>query len=290
MTKAALFVLYALLVSASVVRAEQPASSSVGELRIVSLAPSLTEIVYALGAQENLVAVTRFCDYPPEAKEHRQVGGYVDLNYEAILSSTPTLVLLLGEHAGAKSRLNALNLQTLSLGNESLEVIFTSIVKVGVAVNRQENASSLVSQLRQRVASVRSHALGLSTHPKVLVTIGGNANRRGLEKVVVAGRGTIFSELIEVAGGINAYTGSLKYPGLSAEGIMSINPDVIIDVIPNTSQKDVPVEEILKMWQSLPYVSAVLNERIHIITEEFAVNPGPRIVNTLELFARLIQQ
>jgi iron complex transport system substrate-binding protein len=288
--------LLALLCFASVAHTAEPhssptASSSVPS-RVVSLAPSLTEVVFALGAEKKLVGVTRYCDYPPEAKELPEVGGLLDPSYEVLVTLKPDLVLLLGDHAGTRDRLRALGIRTISQTNNSTEAIIHSIKNIGEILGREGASRDLVKGLRRRIQAVRTQAAarlsGNQKPPRVLVTIGGHANRTGLDRVLVAGKKSIFSELVEICGGVNAYQGSILFPPFSAEGMAELDPDIILDVIPNTPGYPVEVDEVYRMWQNVPGLRAAKGNRVHVIAEEYAVNPGPRITDTLELFAKHI--
>ncbi len=262
------------------------AGAAAEEQRIASLAPSLTEAVYALGAGERLVGVSRFCDFPEEALKLPKVGGFLDPNYEAIVALQPSLVLLLKEQHGAAERLRALEIRPLLFSNRSIEEILQSISGLGEALRRESEAARLRSELEERIQRVEEQA-EKRERPSVLVTVDGHSSTSGLRSAQVAGTDTIFDELVRRAGGKNAFTSGKRYSSFSAEGIFALSPDIIIDLVPDAGRKGLSEAAVRDAWQEFPLLSRSV-ERIEIVSEEYAVNPGPRIVETLELFARII--
>lgn len=265
----------------------QPFAGAVAEeQRIVSLAPSLTEAVYALGAGERLVGVSRFCDFPEEAGKLPKVGGFLDPNYEAIVALKPTAVLLLKEQQQAADRLKALEIDCLLFSNRSIEEILQSITRLGDALQVEAQAEKLRRELSERVRKVEMRTAKME-RPSVLVTVDGHSSTSGLRSAQVAGTDTIFDELVRRAGGKNAFTSGKRYSSFSAEGIFALSPDIIIDLVPDAGRKGLSEAAVRDAWQQFPLLSRSV-KRIEIVSEEYAVNPGPRIVETLELFARII--
>lgn len=256
--------------------------------RIISLSPNITEILFALGLGEKVVGVTRFCNYPPEAKEKMQVGGYLDPNYEAILSLKPDVVIILPEIEQIKNFLSELGIRYLAVSNQTILDILSSIEYLGKEFNAEQQAEKILENIRSKITQIKYKTKDLS-RPKVMIVIERSMGTGVIEDVYVAGRSTFYDELIEMAGGTNAYQDEkISYPTLSAEGIIHLNPDFIIDLVPQLEQTGLQKSLLIKDWQSLPQINAVKNDRIKIMNQDYAVVPGPRFILFLEDLAQII--
>jgi iron complex transport system substrate-binding protein len=256
--------------------------------RIVSMAPSITEVLFAVGLEDKIVGVTKYCDYPPEARKIERVGGYLDPNYEVILRLKPDIVVLLPEHMSSQASLKELNLPVLQVNHKSLEGIRNSIRSIGAIGGKQEAADSIVQDIQRRINKIRTKTAGLPK-PKVMVCIGRNMGSGSLQDMYIAGQDDFYAPMIEIAGGVNAYReGTVKFPVVTAEGILQMDPDVIIDVIPDMKERGWQEPDIIKEWHKVEHVSAVKNNRIYIFSQDFVAIPGPRFVMILEEMARVI--
>ena len=256
--------------------------------RIVSLSPGITETLFALDLGDRVVGVTRFCRYPPEAQEKADVGGFVDPNYEAIAALRPELVFVLAVHADAVHYLDELNITHVTVRNEKVSDILESILTVGKVCGVESRARKLVDSIKDRM-----HSLSVKTRelpkPKVLLSIGRLAGSGSLNEVYVAGQNTYYDELITCAGGTNAYYGhSIPYPVISAEGLLALNPDIIIDLVPTLDQLELDEKDIREEWGNMAEIDAVKNGRIHVVSNNYAVIPGPRFIMFLEDIAGFI--
>jgi len=254
---------------------------------VISLAPSITETLFALGCADKVVGVTRYCKYPPEAQEKEDIGGYFDPNFEAITALRPDLVILRPEHQKAKDFLDAQGIPTLSVKQDTLEGLLASLDAVGDACGERPAARALKQKLEKRLQAVQALARG-STRPRVLITAGRDAGKGEIGLTYIAGKGNFYSQLVELAGGTNAYEGELPLPSVSREGLMGMNPDVIVEMIGDISNRDLTLQEIVGDWTCLPEIKAVQTGRVHPFVDDFDVIPGPRIVNTLEKLVRLL--
>lgn len=244
-----------------------------GPQRVVSLAPSITETIYAVGGQDRLVGVTAFCDYPAEARSKPKVGDFSNPSVERILSLKPDLVLLASvEQKPLLNRLEAVGLKTFVVQPESLRAIFTSLETIGGLLGKETQARSLADSLRRRaqevvVAAQRDASGG---RPRVFVEI---AER----PLMTVGNATLIGELIRLAGGENIATGLARsYCVINPERVIRENPDVIIVADPPTRRDDV-----LKRsgWER---ISAVRQKRVYDdIDPNLIVRPGPRVVEGL---------
>lgn len=262
---------------------EQPRSE-----RIVSLAPSLTEMVFALDSGSLLVGVTTYCDYPEEAKSITPIGGFIDPNLETIVALQPTLVLALTDHQLVTSRLRTLGISVLEFPQHDIKDILGSIQALGNRLARKSQATQLVTNMRSKIEAIEQAIQG-SARPKVIVSVGGHAGMHSIDSVFIAGTKTFFEDVLTRAGGINAYQGrTADFVKLSAESLLSLNPDVIIDVVPSNTDAERLRAERLRAWSKLSSLNAVKNGSVVVLTEEFVVNPGPRILQSLELFAKAL--
>ncbi len=276
--------------------------------RIISLAPSITETLYRLGLGERVVGVTRYCDYPPEAAEKPAVGGYLDVNYEMVLSLEPDLVILISEHRDARERLGELGLETLSVDHSRVQGILDSITAVADRCGVADRGRILRAALERRMKSVQEKFLPVSprppteasakaglrvpasdpTPPRILVAVGRLMDGKDTSEIFVSGRDGFYGDLIDLAGGINAYSEeTLKFPALSEEGLVRLDPDLILEMVPDLGgEKD--RESLLDLWRARTSVRAVREGRVHILGQDYVVVPGPRFVDLLEDMAEII--
>lgn len=256
--------------------------------RIVSLAPNITETLFALGLGDRVAGVTEFCAYPPEARRKPKVGGFLDINYEALAALHPDLVILLPSHGEARKRLAALGIGTLTVRNGVVGEILGSIDTIGKTCGVPGRADSLTRDIRARMAAIRGRTENLAK-PRVLIVVDRTAGRGKPGTVCVAGPETFYDELVTLAGGENAYRGpKIPYPEVSSEGIIRLNPEVIVDILPALATQGIPPGAARADWMTLEGVRAVRTGRVHVLTEGYAVVPGPRFIQTLEKFAELI--
>jgi iron complex transport system substrate-binding protein len=254
--------------------------------RIVSLAPSITESIAFLGLTEKLVAVTRFCDYPPEVTTLPKVGGYIDPSLEAIVRAAPDLVLGLSEHQETLNKLKRANIPCLALDERSLEGIFKSLILLGKVCGKPEHARQKVAALRAKLTAARARVRGRGT-PTVLVSVGRHAGEGAVGKVYAAGPKTFLGQLLEIAGGKNLASGmNAAFPPLSTEGLLRLNPQVLFDVVPGITKQGISKKMILSDWKKLPLLQAVRERRIYILSANWAVRPSPRFPKILDAFIR----
>ena len=260
-----------------------PAPTPANPQRIVSLAPSITETLYALGLGERVAGVTRFCAYPPEVKEKPQVAGFSDVNYEAVLRLRPDLVVLPNDKISVLNDLGHLGLSAMPLDTRTLNGFMQAVDSLGASTGRRKEAETVLAELRGSIAEAQARAEG-ETPPRVLFTVMHSYEGLGyITEVYAIGRDGFYHELIGAAGGVNAYAGDLAFPRLSREAIIFLNPDVIIDVIPT---KGTDLEAVRRDWQSLGSVKAIKNGRLYLFDDEGDTVPGPRSYKTVERLSR----
>jgi iron complex transport system substrate-binding protein len=254
--------------------------------RIVSLAPSITEILFSLGLGDRVVGVTRYCTYPADALTKAKVGGYYDPNYEEILRLRPDLVIVLAEHDAAKRYLRNFHINVMQVNHRSINDIIGSIKLIGNACGTAQAADSIIASIHASMERIRTRTAPLRS-PQVLVSVGRSMGAVG--DLCIAGVGTYYDEMVRLAGGQNAFTKKgIAFPTLSPEGVFRIDPEVIIDLVPETNGVAPGDSAIRAAWARFGRVDAVRKGRVYIFRQDFAEIPGPRFILMLEQMARVI--
>ena len=245
--------------------------------RIISLAPSVTETLYALGMGDKIVGITQFCAYPPEVRNKPHVAGFGEVNYEAVLRLRPDLVILPQDQAQNKKDLENLGLPVLTLDTRSMPGLMHTIEALGKATGYTSEAHAALAAINNSLAAAQLRA-GERPKPKVLFSVMHAYQGLGyITEIHAVGKDGFYSELIRAAGGSKVYTGPLAFPCLSREAIIFLNPEIIIDSIPASANLDA----VRRDWQSLSSVSAIQNHRLYLFTDEADTVPGPRFYQTL---------
>lgn len=268
--------------------AQKPLSTVKNYQRIITLSPSLTETVFALGLGDHVVAVTDYCDYPAQAQALPSVGSYTNTSLEAITRLQPDLVIMLNGQQQRQQQLEQLGIKTLVLDNSTIADIKETIQRIADLTGRQNEADKLLTSIQAQIDYVHNKVRGL-VPVRTLVGIAHYVNSDQLDTVYIAGQHDFYNELLELAGGVNVYTDTtVKVPSVSAEGIIRMNPDAIIDVFPEQKDHQSDMKQVIKQWQSLRNVNAVKQQRIYIIEHDYASIPGPRIFKLLPEMAQLL--
>ncbi|MCI0445639.1 cobalamin-binding protein [bacterium] len=268
------------LYCASAEAIEIPETPKTPVKRIVSLAPSCTEILAGLNVQDRLVGVTQHTDYPPEVLNLPVVGSYVNLNVEAIVSLKPDLVVATddGNPLEILERLKEFSIAVFVLNLRTYESIQESILALGNFLSAETAAKQQVDQMT-RVANCIRAKTGNFDKPSVLFVYQSYP-------IVTAGKGTFTDQLIEMAGGESiTHDVSLSYPRLTIENIIAKNPDVIID-----SSMDPTAEKELKLkwWKQWGTLKAVKNNRVYVLESKNLDRPSQRIVYGFLQLARTL--
>ena len=251
--------------------------------RIVSLAPNLTEILFALGLDEEIAAVSNGSDYPPEAAKKSKVGTFWQPNTEAIIASKPDLVITLWfeQQKSVADSLNRLGYEVLTLKIEKIEELLTAIQNVGTATGCRQRSDELAENISTQLDDLKSK-LSSTTNVKVLWVV-------QVEPLRVAGRNTFINELIELAGGENAIGPTIsQYPQIGTEELLVCGAQAIIQSAmgkSNISEQQQAAERSWSRWSSLP---AVKNNRIYVVEPDTTLRLGPRLPQGIEIVARCL--
>jgi iron complex transport system substrate-binding protein len=247
--------------------------------RVVSLAPSITEMLFALGLDEQIVAVTNFCNYPPAALAKPKIG-YTHPNLESLIAFRPDMVAAPSEflRADVLPKLDELKIPVLILQPRSLEDVLSHIHLLGRIFERSAAADAVTRRMRQRFEQI---ALALQAANQVRVLYVLNS-----EPLITVGPESYIHQLIGLAHGSNiAGAASGAYPRLSMETVLEKDPEVLI--FPVGSAEGVPEHE-QRTWSQWTSVSAVQHGRLHVVSSDALNRPGPRVVEGLEQLARAI--
>lgn len=242
--------------------------------RAVSLAPNLTEIVFAVGAGDRLVGVTTFCNYPEETKKIQKIGDTMNPNIENIIALKPQIVLIstASQIETFTKVLDEQGILYFVTNPQNLDGIYKSVTTIGDIFGREDQADEVVTSLKKRVAGIES--LIFSEKPvKTFLQI-------SREPLYTIGKESFITDLIRRAGGVSA-TADIEsaYPKLSKETALALNPDAI--VLSESDDNNAPNE----VFKNSP---AVKNAKVFRINADIISRPAPRIVDALEQLARAL--
>jgi iron complex transport system substrate-binding protein len=247
--------------------------------RIVSLTPALTEILFAIGAGDRVVGVTQYCDFPPAAKLKPKVGGYVNPSVEAVIALKPDLVVV---SPGPGNRDAALAMRRTGLRveivpAETLEESVAAIELVARFAGDEPAGRTLAAQVRARLDAVGKRVAGA---PRVRALFSVQT-----DPIIAAGRDTLPSQLLELAGGTNIVNAP-RYPRLDVEAVAAAKPEMILqarmDVASGASHDE---DAFWKRWPSIP---AVAHGRVVVLPDDLALRPGPRVADAAEELAAIL--
>jgi iron complex transport system substrate-binding protein len=253
--------------------------------RIISLAPNLTEILFKLGLEDNIIAVTNDSDYPPEAAKINSIGTFWQPDVESIIACRPDLAITLWfqQQQSVADTLSRLDYQVLTLKIETIDELFEAIEKIGISTGHSQQALTLISDIKEKLNNLREK-FNPADKKRVLWVI-------QAEPVRIAGRNTFINEMIELAGGENAIDSTIQqYPPISSEEILSCNAEVIIQSAMGTDNIDKQRDAALLFWSSFSNLPAVKNNRIYVLDSDAVLRLGPRLPEGVEMIAHCLYE
>ena len=277
------FGLYWRATSQKTLRLAKTLSTTNSPERIVSLAPNLTEILFALGLGEKIVAVSSDSNYPPQAAKKRKTGTFWQPNIEAIIASKPDLVITLGfeQQKAVADSLNRLGYQVLSLEMEKIDELLEAIQKIGAATGYERNAEELISNIRNQMENIQSKLISTNKVKTLWVV--------QVEPLRIAGRETFVNELLELAGGENAIGPTIQhYPQIGTEGLFACNPEVIFQSAMEAGNLDKQQKVAEIFWSKWVNLPAVKNNRIYVVKPDTTLRLGPRLCQGIKLIAHFL--
>jgi iron complex transport system substrate-binding protein len=249
--------------------------------RIVSLAPSVTETLFALGAGEQLVGICTFCDFPREVERIDRIGAYITPNVEAIVAKRPDVVIgVPPNNPEAITALQRLGIRTIVVRVETIAEIEAAIRTIAHEAGREREGEKLLTDMQQRMAAVRARLTG-APQRRVLMVV-------GQTPLIAVGSGIFLDELIRQAQGINiAANAKQPWPQLSLEVVIASQPEVIIDGSMGSEEK-LDADQRLGIWRNFPTLPAVRDGRLYSRLSYAILRPGPRLPEAFAEIARLI--
>jgi len=278
-------VLLALMAVIATLSATPRAAQAQRPSRIISLIPAVTEMLFAIGAGQQLVAVSSFDEYPHEVKTLERVGALLDPNLERILALKPDLVIVYGSQEDLIAQLTRAGIPIFSYRHAGLAGVTVTITQVGDRVGRSGEAATLVRQIDERMADIKRRIAG-RPRPRTLLVFGREqGSLRGL--YASGGRGFLH-DMLEVAGGDNIFADILRESvQATSELILTRQPDVILEVRAGPLDQTAIAKDVT-VWNALSSVPAVRTHRIQFVVDPRVVIPGPRVAEGTELLARAL--
>jgi iron complex transport system substrate-binding protein len=248
--------------------------------RVISMAPNITEIIFALDQGHLLKGVTTYSDYPAEALNLTKIGSYVKLNLEKIVALRPDICIAIkdGNPLAVVQRLEALNIPLYAVNPTNLKSVMRTVLEIGTLLNAQDKANQLVQGMDMKLKRLKALVDKAEHRPRVFFQI-------GTSPIVSVGTDTFIHELIILAGGSNIAAGPITYPRFSREKVLALSPEVIII----TSMIQMATFEKAKTeWEKLPGMPAAQNKHIYFANADFFNRPTPRLIEGLELLIKII--
>ena len=242
------------------------------EMRIISLSPHITEIIYALNQEANLIAVTDYCSYPAAAREKEKIGGLLNPNLEKIVSLKPTHLFGQPAHEQLNLSLKTFDLSVVMMPNETVADVQNTITSIGTILGCKKKAQWLVAQIRDSLTSRKKERTLL----RAMLVIGKNAG--DLKNIMVAGEGTFIDEIWQRVGGQNIYNDLPgRYQTISLESIFIRDPDIIILFDPLASA-GVHRGNFTNEWSVLSRIKAFQLNNLFTLGGDYVLIPGPRMI------------
>jgi len=249
-------------------------------IRVVALAPSITEIVFALGQEKRLVGVSRFSDFPPEAERLPQVGSYIQPDIERIITLNPDICIAVkdGNPRIVADRLESLHIPVYAVDPLDLQTIMTMIQQIGDLLNAGDRARAIVTMMKSRIDRVSELVMKTERRPRVFFQI-------GISPIVSVGKETFIHKLIQMAGGTNLCAEFTSYPRLSREQVVALSPEVLVVT---TMDRGMSIDQVNAEWSGWSQIPAVRDGRVAIVDSNIFDRPTPRQVDALEQLVHVI--
>jgi iron complex transport system substrate-binding protein len=254
--------------------------------RIVSLVPALTEMLYAIGGGPLVVGVSSFDEFPPEVKKLPQVGALLNPDVERILVLRPDLVLTYGSQSALEMQLERAGIRTFSYRHGGIATVLDSIRDLGRETGRATDAARVVRDIESRLQAIRERVKG-RPRPRALLVF--ERQPGALRDLYVSGGQGFLHEMLEAAGGTNVFADVQRESVQpSQETLISRGADIIIEVRTAGLLEAGEVRNERNVWSALSALAAVRNNRIHFLSGQYLVVPGPRLAQATEAFARVL--
>ena len=254
--------------------------------RIISLVPALTEMLFAIGAGPQVVAVSSYDTFPPEAASRPKVGALLDPDVERIFSLTPDLVITYGSQSDLRRQLERAAIPIFNYRHAGLADVLTTLRAIGRATGHDAEAERLAGDIERRLNAVRARTAAAPA-PRTLLVFGREPG--SLRNMYVSGGTGFLHDMLVVAGGENVFADvGRESVQATTELILARAPDVIIEVREGPALSDADVRARTADWDRLAAVPAVKARRVHIVSGTGLVVPGPRVAAAVERLAGVL--
>ena len=254
-----------------------------GEQRIVTLSPSINEIVYALGEGQNVVANTKHCDFPEESKSVAKIGGYNDISLEKVLEVKPTIVIGQDYDEKLVQNLKSLNIKVLSYKTNTIENIRNTVLELGILFKKEDKAKEIISNIDNSLATLKS----ITENKKILIVISPKNNLSN--QIYVTGNFIYFEDIIKASGNKNAYnSANSAQPVVNTEKIINMNPDIIVLLAPFYDGKTAELNQLKELWKTLP-INAAKQNNIYAVDKLYAGIPSQRVEFFINDFRKILE-
>jgi len=262
-------------------KVETPVSQVKEYKKIISRAPSLTETLYFLGAGGKIIGVTNYCNYPEAAAKMTKIGTFLDLNLEMVMQLQPDMVFLIPSCVKAQENLKKLNIETFSVPQDRLAEVISSVRILGQKLGMEERGNFLADSLEKEITLAVQSVSKADSGKTVLISTGREFGN-GISSLYAGGRNTFFDDILKRIGLKNVLETEMPYPQVSLEAILKLNPDIIIDLIPELDEQKITKEKIIAEWETYPQLKAVQNKRVIVLGGRHISIPGPRLVRLIK--------
>ena len=252
--------------------------------RVICGSPAVTEIVFALGCAGRVVGVSDYSTYPPPACRKERIGGWINPNRERLIALKPDIIITQGQHERMAVFAAEYGIRFHAVTLDTVADIYGAVESVAKVLHVPERGDALADRIREDIGSAGQRLAGAEARRILLLFSRAPGNLAGLSTM---GPGTFLDEIVTLAGGTNVFSDIRGYTQVSKESILVRQPDVILEVNPEGLSQET-IDRLRADWRGLGMLPAVKNNRIHYLTNDFLLVPGPRVGLTVEEFARAI--
>lgn len=263
-------------------------ADEVGPLKIISTAPAITEMVWAAGASDRLIAVSDYCHFPPEVEKLPKIGGLMNFNYELIKRLKPDIVLLMYPPQDVGQKLKSMGIAYGVFANETFDEIRESIRVMCGLFGHEERCKPFLENWDRELNEIQDEYLKVKRGPKTMVVVGREQGK--IAGLYVAGKNSFYDEVLGILQCDNAFAEShQKYFQPSLEAISTSKPEVIIEIWANQKFTEAQKKKLTDDWETMKMLPAVKDKKIYILTEDYVGIPSARAIDTVKLFERVVR-
>ena len=254
--------------------------------RVISTSPAITEIIFALGAGDQVVGVTDFCSYPEQACRLPSIGGPLNPSTETWITLKPDLIIIQEDSEVIQKNAKIFEIPSLTVSVNNLNNILNSIQIIADSLHMPQAGHQLAIKIKTKIEDYRTHLKKIKPRQVLMLLSDTNDPSRDLYAV---GRDTFLNELLTIAGGENVLPDTMaRYPKVSKEYIIAKSPEIIIEVGPKSNLSKEETLARKKTWGKFSTLRAVKDDKLYFISADYILIPGPRLLNILDDFTRTI--